>query len=98
MTTTVKPKVPVGRPKTPKDVAERSELVRIANLAGSILISLRQPGREVYSSERELRQWLNEDGVQFTTGDIAHALVLLESKGNIRRATVKPNAPGRWSI
>lgn len=98
MTTTVKPKVPVGRPKTPKDVAERSELVRIANLAGSILISLRQPGRGVYSSERELRQWLNEDGVQFTTGDIAHALVLLESKGNIRRATVKPNAPGRWSI
>jgi hypothetical protein len=93
MTTTTKAKASVGRPKTAKDIAERTELVRIANLAGSILISLRQSGRGMYDSERQLKQWLTEDGVQFTTGDIAHALVLLESKGYIQRATVKPNTP-----
>jgi hypothetical protein len=54
----------------------------------------------MYDSERQLKQWLTEDGVQFTTGDIAHALVLLESKGHIQRATVKPNAsrPGWLAI
>jgi hypothetical protein len=93
VTTTTKAKASVGRPKTPKDVAERTELVRIANLAGSILISLRQSGRGMYDSERVLKQWLTEDGVQFTTADIAHSLALLESTGKIERATVKPNAP-----
>jgi hypothetical protein len=92
VTTATKAKASVGRPKSPKDVAERTELVRIANLASSILISLRRSGRGMYDSERQLKQWLTEDGVQFTTGDIAHALVLLESKGHIQRATVKPNA------
>jgi hypothetical protein len=90
---TVAVKPAIGRPRTPKDVADRLALTRVASLAADILVWLRQPGRGMYSSERELKQWLTEDGVQFTTADIAPALGLLESTGKIQQAIVKPNAP-----
>ena len=93
MTTTTEAKAPVGRLRVPRTWPSAPKLVRIANLAGSILISLRQSSRGMYHSERQLKLWLTEDGVQFTTGDIAHALVLLESKGHIQRAIVTPNVP-----
>jgi hypothetical protein len=47
----------------------------------------------VWESERQLKQWLNEDGVTYSTSDIAPALVLLEAMGKIARAKVKMNAP-----
>ena len=47
---------------------------RMASLASNVLTSLRRPGRGRYDSERLLRSWLNEDGVQFTTSDLGPAL------------------------
>jgi hypothetical protein len=99
VTTATKPKAPVGRPKSPQDVADRTELVRIATLAAGMLTSLRQPGRGVYDSERVLRSWLQDDGVSHSTSDIAHALSLLESTGKIGRSASKPNvARTGWLI
>ena len=91
VTTDTKSKV--GRRKTPKDLADRLALNRIAALACDILVCLSKPCRGVYDSERQLRQWLQEDGIQHSTSDIAHALTLLESTGKIARAKVKQNAP-----
>jgi hypothetical protein len=86
-------KAKVGRPRTPKDEAERIEFEHIMSLARSILTCLRQPGRGVYDSERALKLWLSEDGIQFSTNDIAIALGVLEVMGRIGRAKVKMNAP-----
>ena len=71
------------RPKTPRDVAEREALNRVASLAAQILITLRARGRGLYESERQLRQWLADDGIAHSAGDIRPALDLLESTGRI---------------
>jgi hypothetical protein len=88
---------PVGRPRTPKDIADRQALVRIANLAADMLITLRTRG--VYESERELKQFLAEDGASFSTNDVKPALDLLESTGGIGRVAAKQNVSRRgWLI
>ena len=79
----------VGRPRTPLDVAEAQALARIASLAAQILSTLRQPGRGVYDSERQLRSWLSDDGVTHTAADIVPALALLEACGHIGRSSAK---------
>jgi hypothetical protein len=71
-------KVP-GRPKTPLDESDRLALARIASLAAAIMSSLRTPGRGRYDSERQLGEWLSEDGVSYTSADLGPALDLLES-------------------
>jgi hypothetical protein len=83
----------VGRPKSPLDLADSRELARIASLASSVLMSLRKPGRGQYDSERTLRQWLSDDGIQFSAADLAHALVLLDSTGKIGRGPENKNSP-----
>lgn len=90
-TTAVKPKV--GRPKSPLDLADSRELTRIAALASNVLISLRKPGRGMYESERELRRFLDEDGIAHSASDLSPALALLEACGKIGRATAKSNTP-----
>jgi len=93
MTVTEAPTRSLGRPAaTPEDL-EVAAFRRIADLASSVLACIRKPGRIRYRSERQLRAWLAEDGISFTTGDIAPALTLLEAVAFIQRATVKPNAP-----
>ena len=88
----------MSRTKTPRDVAELQALQRIATLASQILITLRAPNRGVYESERDLKQWLNEDGVTYTT-DVAPALALLEACGRIGRSSAKSNTSRRgWLI
>jgi hypothetical protein len=81
------------RPKSPLDIADVRELARIAALASSVLVSLRQPGRSIYDSERTLRQWLSDDGIQSTTADLSPALVLLEATSKIGRGPEKGNSP-----
>jgi hypothetical protein len=63
-------KAPPGRPKAPPDQADRAALLRIAELAASIANTLRQPDRGRYDSERQLKQWLISDGVQFTVREM----------------------------
>jgi hypothetical protein len=84
---------PVGPRKTPLEVAEKQRLVRIANLAASVMVSLRQPDRSSYDSERELRGLLEADGVQFTTADLAPALALVDALGWLQRPAVGPSMP-----
>jgi hypothetical protein len=81
--TEIDTKAKAGRPKLPLDLADARELARIAALASSVLVSLRQPGRSIYDSERILRQWLSDDGIQSTMADLAPALVLLEATNKI---------------
>ena len=99
MTATVA-KAPVGRPKNPRDLAERTELIRVASLAASVLVSLRQSGCGEYSSERMLRQFLSDDNVSFTSADLAPALGLLEGVGKIGRGLDKGNNSPRsgWLV
>jgi hypothetical protein len=75
----------VTRPPTPLEMSEQQALVRIAMLASDVLRVLRLPERGRYSSERELRQWLVESGVAYTTSDLAPAVGLLELTGRIER-------------
>jgi hypothetical protein len=84
-------KVP-GRPKTPLDESDRLALARIASLAAAIMSSLRTPGRGRYDSERQLGEWLSEDGVSYTSADLGPALDLLESTKRLKRPAGKPNA------
>jgi hypothetical protein len=81
-----------GRPKTPLDESDRLALARIASLAAAIMSSLRTPGRGRYDSERQVREWLSEDGVSYSTADLEPALDLLESTKRLNRPAVKPNA------
>jgi hypothetical protein len=83
----------VARPKADPVVAESHALARIAELAASIANTLRQPGRSRYSSERHLREWLTDDGIQFTVADIAPALGLLEATGRLIRRNVERGLP-----
>jgi hypothetical protein len=82
-----------GRPRSPRDVAERTELVRVASLAHQVLVSMRRQGRGMYDSELDLRSWLAEDGTAFTSGDLSPALALLEACGKIGRSAAKSNSP-----
>jgi hypothetical protein len=82
----------VGRPKTPRDIADQQALNRVAGLAFQILSYLRQPDHAMWDSERILRQWLSDAGTQFSSGDVAPALGLLESVGFIGRAAEKGNS------
>jgi hypothetical protein len=81
-----------GRPRTPLDESDRLALAGIASLAASIMSSLRTPGRGRYDSELQLREWLSEDGVSYTTADLGPALDLLDSTNRLERPAVKPNA------
>jgi hypothetical protein len=83
----------VNRPKKLPDIADREALVRIAELAGNVLVSLRQDDRGRYDSERGLGKFLTADGVQYTTADIGPALTLLEVTGRLGRAAVKHGNP-----
>jgi hypothetical protein len=42
-------------------------------------------GSRSIDSERQLRQWLDEDGVTYTTGDLSPVLTLLEATGWVAR-------------
>ena len=86
------------RPVTPRDIAEAQALHRISTLAAAIMSTLRKSGRGRYDSERTLRGWLAEDGVRYSTGDLAYALDLLQSTGRIGRApiTAPTSARGGW--
>jgi hypothetical protein len=57
------------------------------------MCTLRTPARGHYTSENQLRKWLSEDGITFTTADLSPALALLEATKRIVRPEVKPNAP-----
>jgi hypothetical protein len=81
-----------GRPKTPLDESDRLDLAGIASLAAAIMRTLRTPGRGRYDSELQLREWLSEDGVSYTTADLGPALDLLASTKRLKRPAVKPNA------
>jgi hypothetical protein len=84
----------VSRPKTDPVEAERSALIRIAELAGNIMNALRQPGRGKYDSERHLSRWLVADGHEWTTADLSPALALLEATGRLMRpATASQTTP-----
>jgi hypothetical protein len=97
--TAVVTKPKAGRPKTPREIADRTELIRIASLASSVLICLKKQGRGVYGSERDLRSWLAHDEISYTSSDLAPALGLLEATGRIGRHAAKPNTPrGGWLI
>jgi hypothetical protein len=74
-----------GRPALPPEELEHQGLHRVAELAVSILLCLRKEGRGRYHSERQLRQWLQEDGVHHTTSEVASALTLLEATGRLSR-------------
>ena len=80
-------------PKALADRADRAALARIAELAASILVSLRKCGRGHYGSERQLRSWLTEDGISFTVADIGHALQLLERTQRLVRPEVGRGIP-----
>jgi hypothetical protein len=67
----------VGRPRTPLDLANAQALARIASLAAQVLVSLRQRGHGQYDSERRLASYLSDDGISFTTADLAPALTQL---------------------
>ena len=54
--------------------------------------SLRTPGRGRYDSERQVREWLSEDGVSYSSADLEPALDLLQSTKRLNRPAVKPNA------
>ena len=88
----------MGRPVTPIDIHEQQSLARIASLAASIMPTLRKLGRSRYDSERTLRGWLAEDGIRYSTGDLAPALDLLQSTGRIGRPTITAttSARGGW--
>jgi hypothetical protein len=89
----------VGRPKTPKGLAERAELVRIAALGHQVLVSMRRQGRGMHDSERDLRSWLAEDGTAFTSGNLSPALALSEACSKIGRSAAKANSPrSGWLI
>jgi hypothetical protein len=83
------------RPRTPLDVADAAALARIASLAAAILVSLRQPGRGVYESERQLRGWLNGDGIVYSSSDFGPASMLLDATKRIQRPAVTKNTPRR---
>jgi hypothetical protein len=83
----------VSRPKAPLDLANAQALSRIASLASCVLVSLREPGRHRYESERQLASFLSDDGIAFTTADLSPALTLLEITGRLIRPVVKQNAP-----
>jgi hypothetical protein len=83
----------VARPKTDPVLAEREALIRIAELAASIASTLRQPDRGRYNSERQLRSWLTDDGVQLTVADIAPSLALLEATQRLIRPEVGRGTP-----
>jgi hypothetical protein len=87
-----------GRPKTPLDVAEHQRLVRIASLGSAIMQTLRKPEyRGRYSSERELRLWLSESDIAYTSADISPALDLLANVGFIHRAAAPASSSrGGW--
>jgi hypothetical protein len=87
----VSAKVP-GRPRTPSHLADRIVVDRVASLAKNAMKIMRQPDREIYGSERELKRWLDDAGVQYSTSEITVTLTLLEGLGFIHRAAVKPNA------
>jgi hypothetical protein len=72
----------VSRPKTDPVTAEREALTRIAELASNVMVSLRQPGRRRYDSERRLGR---DDGLTYTTKDLSPALGLLEATGRLVR-------------
>ena len=96
MTATTTKKAP-GRPRSPLDVAEAQALQRIAGLSVAILKCLRKPGRGArYGSERDLRQFLNDDGIAFAAADLAPAVVLLDSTRKIKRDTVGPEQRPGW--
>ena len=96
MTVTEAPTRSLGRPAaTPEDL-EVAAFRRIADLASSVLGCIRKPGRIRYRSERQLRAWLAEDGISFTTGDIAPALTLLEARCIYSTGHGEAECPTSW--
>ena len=67
------------RPKSPLELQESQQLARVASLSAQIMVALRHPGRGVAESERQLRSWLQADGVEFANDNATAALSLLES-------------------
>lgn len=81
------------RLKTPLDLADAQALGRVASLASSVMCTLRTPARGHYTSENQLRKWLSEDGIAYTSQDLSPALALLEATKRIVRPEVKSNNP-----
>jgi hypothetical protein len=67
-------------------------LHRVADLAVSIHQCMSRPGRNRYSSERQLRGWLAET-TQFSAADVGPALSLLEAVGLLVRPPVGLGQP-----
>ena len=82
-----------GRPKTPLDLRISNELRRIADLAAATFTVLREPRRHGrYSSELQLREFLADAGVKYTSAHLNVALDLLSNVGFLRRAPASSNA------
>jgi hypothetical protein len=75
------------------DLRDHQELIRVANLANSVLVALRQAARGRYGSERALASFLSADGVAYTAADLGPALGLLKAVGKLERPPVKQNVP-----
>jgi hypothetical protein len=76
---------PPGRPAMDLDELESANFHRIATLSCTVLRVLRAGGRGKYSSERELRAILAEEGIAYSTADLAPALALAEAVGALVR-------------
>jgi hypothetical protein len=81
-------------PPTPMDLRDHQELIRVANLADSVLVALRQAARGRYESERALASFLSADGVAYTAADLGPGARLVgrrwearASSGEAERAT-----------
>ena len=85
----------MSRTPTPRDVAGQQALGRIAALAAHILQVLRAHRRGRYSSERELRSWLADEGLASTAADLAPAIGLLELTGRIERGPFSKSTSSR---
>jgi hypothetical protein len=74
-----------GRPPATADEAESAALHRVASLAFHILQVLRAEGRGRYHSERQLRKFLSDSDIAFTSSDLDPALSLLAATGRLVR-------------
>jgi hypothetical protein len=75
------------------DLRDHQELIRVANLANGVLVTLRQPARGRCESERAVASLISYDGVAYTAADLGPALGLLEAVRKLERPPVKQNVP-----
>ena len=69
------------------EVAGKQALARIASPAAHVMGTLGHSGRGKYDSENGLRQWLNDDGVAFTTADLSPAMACCKAPGRVEASS-----------